>query len=215
MDKIKACIFDLDGVIVDTAKYHYIAWKRLSNELGFDLTEEENEKLKGISRMDSLEILLNLGNKKFDEKTKIELAEKKNKWYVEYISEMNESELLPGVKEFIYTVKNSGIKIALGSVSKNAKTILNHINLTSYFDSIIDGTKIVKAKPNPEVFLKAAEELNISPANCVVFEDAASGIEAAINAGMYSIGVGSEKILYKANKIISGFENLNLNILEF
>lgn len=215
MNNIKACIFDLDGVIVDTAKYHYLAWKRLANELGFDFTEADNERLKGVSRMDSLEILLEIGNKHFDEEIKESLAKKKNAWYIEYIAKMTYKEILPGVREFLTLLRKSGIKVALGSVSKNSMKILNFINLTSYFHVIIDGTKISKAKPDPEVFLKAAKELNVEPKDCIVFEDAAAGIEGAINAGMYSIGVGSPKILYKANKVISSFVNKDLSILEF
>lgn len=215
MATVKACLFDLDGVLVDTAKYHYLAWKRLANELGFDFTKEDNERLKGVSRMDSLNILLEIGGKNFDEETKLKLAEKKNKWYVEYISKMTKDEILPGVKEFLTDVKNSGIKIGLGSVSKNSMKILESTELKDYFDSIIDGTKITHAKPNPEVFLKGAEELKIDPKDCVVFEDAAAGIEAAINAGMHSIGVGSKNILNKAEKIIPGFKNMNLSILNF
>jgi beta-phosphoglucomutase len=212
---IKACIFDLDGVLVDTAKYHYLAWKRLANELGFEFTEEDNERLKGISRADSLEILLSIGSMSFDLETKQQLAEKKNVWYVEYISKMTKDEVLPGVVNFLETLRNEKIKTALGSVSKNAMQILNSVNLLKYFDSVIDGTKISKAKPDPEVFLMGAHELNISPKNCVVFEDAAAGIQGAINAGMYSVGVGSPLILKAANKVIPDFDGIDLSILEF
>jgi beta-phosphoglucomutase len=215
MTKIKACIFDLDGVIVDTAKYHYLAWKRLAKELDFDFTEKDNERLKGVSRMDSLEILLEIGQRSLDQEIKEKLAAKKNDWYVEYISNMSKDEILPGVKDFLNLLRQAGIKVSLGSVSKNAMKILNSINLIQYFDAIIDGTKINHAKPNPEVFLKGAEELNVSPENCVVFEDASAGIDGAINAGMYSVGVGSPEILNRANKIIPGFQNIDLSILEF
>lgn len=215
MSKIKACIFDLDGVVVDTAKYHFIAWRKLANELGFEFTVEENERLKGVSRMDSLEILLEIGGKTYDQGTKIKLAEKKNNWYKEYITKMDESEILPGVKNFMTLLKKENIKIALGSVSKNAMSILNCIHLTEYFDSIIDGTKVSIAKPDPEVFLNAAKELKISPQECVVFEDAVAGIQAAINANMPSVGIGSPKILTKANKVVPGFVNMDLSILEF
>ncbi|KRQ87854.1 Beta-phosphoglucomutase [Caloramator mitchellensis] len=212
---IKGCIFDLDGVVVDTAKYHYLAWKRLANELGFEFTEKDNERLKGVSRMKSLEILLEIGNMNFDEEIKEKLAEKKNNWYVEYISKMDESEILPGVKEFITNLKKNGIKIALGSVSKNAGIILENTNLKKYFDAIIDGNKVTKAKPDPEVFLKAAEELGLEPYECIVFEDAVAGIEAAKNANMRVIGVGSDEILKDSDKVISGFEGIDLSILEF
>lgn len=212
---IKGCIFDLDGVIVDTAKYHYLAWKRLANELGFEFTEEDNERLKGVSRMKSLEILLEIGNKEFDEETKLKLAEKKNGWYVEYISKMDESEILEGVKEFLTELREKGVKISLGSVSKNAMTILKNINLLPYFDTVIDGTKVTNAKPDPEVFLKAAEELGLKPEECCVFEDAVAGIEAARRANMKVIGVGSPDILGDADKVINGFKGITIDILNF
>ncbi|KGG79773.1 beta-phosphoglucomutase [Caloranaerobacter azorensis] len=215
MANIKACIFDLDGVIVDTAKYHYLAWKRLANELGFDFTEKDNEKLKGVSRMESLEILLNLGNIKVDEETKLKLAEKKNNWYRELISKMDESEILPRVKEFINELKNSNIKVAIGSSSKNTMTILNSIKMTDFFDAIIDGNKITKAKPDPEVFLLGAEALGVNPNECVVFEDAESGIKAAKNAGMYAVGIGSNEILKEADKVIPNTNSLTLDIINF
>lgn len=215
MRDIKACIFDLDGVIVDTAKYHYLAWKRLANELGFDFTLEQNERLKGVSRMDSLKILLEIGKKNIDEKTKEELAEKKNSWYVEYINKMDESEILPGVKAFLISLKSNNIKIALGSASKNAITILKQINMIHYFDSIVDGTKVSKAKPDPEVFLLGAKELDVIPEECIVFEDAVAGIEAARNANMFTIGIGSLKILDKADKVVSGLHEVSIDDLEF
>lgn len=213
LTEVKACLFDLDGVIVDTAKYHYLAWKRLANELGFEFTEENNERLKGVSRMKSLDILLEIGGLTFDEKAKEELAAKKNAWYVEYISKMDSSEILPGVLDFLKSLGDNGIKISLGSVSKNAMTILKNVGITSYFDSIIDGTKITHAKPDPEVFLTGAKELGVGPKYCVVFEDAEAGIEAAVNAGMHSIGVGSPKILKKADFVISSFEEMTVDKL--
>lgn len=213
MGKIKACIFDLDGVIVDTAKYHYLAWKRLAEELGFEFTEEQNERLKGVSRMKSLEILLEIGNKNFTEEEKLKLADKKNNWYKEYISTMKEDEILPGTKEFLEMVRAGGIKTALGSVSKNSMTILNNLKLIKYFDSVIDGNKVSRAKPDPEVFLLGASEINIDPKNCVVFEDAQAGIEAAINAGMYSIGIGDHHILNRANFVISSLKEMTLEKL--
>lgn len=215
MGKIKGCIFDLDGVIVDTAKYHYLAWKRLANELGFEFTKDQNERLKGVSRMKSLDILLEIGNKSnFSDEEKIKLAEKKNNWYVEYISNMSSDEILPGAKEFLQVVRNAGIKTALGSVSKNSMTILNRLNLAKYFDAIIDGNKVTHAKPNPEVFLLGAREIGVPEKNCVVFEDASAGIEAATNAGMYSIGIGSKKILNKANIVIDSLEDMKVEMFE-
>lgn len=215
MTNIKACLFDLDGVIVDTAKYHYLAWKRLANELGFEFTKEDNERLKGVSRMKSLEILLEIGGLSFNENIKNEMAAKKNAWYIEYISTMNSSDILPGVLSFLKVLRDNKIKTALGSVSKNAMLILKNIEMVDYLDTVIDGTKITNAKPHPEVFLKGAAELNIRPSECVVFEDAQAGIEAAINAGMFSIGVGSPEILNKANFVISSFEEMTLDKLKF
>jgi len=212
---VKACLFDLDGVIVDTAKYHYLAWRRLANELGFEFTQEDNERLKGISRMKSLEILLEIGKVSFDEKTKEALAEKKNTWYVEYISNMDSTEILPGVTEFLTALRENEIKISLGSVSKNAMIILENTGIVKYFDAVIDGTKITHAKPDPEVFLKGAAELRVLPEHCVVFEDAQAGIEAAINAGMHSVGVGSPEILNKADFVISTFKEMTLDRLNF
>jgi len=213
MNTIKGCIFDLDGVIVDTAKYHYNAWKRLADELGFFFSEEDNERLKGVSRMASLEILLQIGRLSLDEEMKQALAAKKNQWYVEYISGLDENEVLPGVKEFIISVRAAGYKTALASASKNALTILNRLRLTGYFDVIVDGNRILKAKPDPEVFLLAAEGLMIPPESCVVFEDARAGIEAAKRAGMKCIGVGTSPELSEADAVIPGFENISPDIL--
>lgn len=215
MGKISACIFDLDGVVVDTAKYHFKAWKRMAKELDIDFTEEDNERLKGVSRMDSLEILLELGNIKLTEEQKINIADKKNRWYVEDVMKMTPDEILPGVLEFFKELKSSGIKIALGSASKNAVPILERLNIIDKFDVIIDGTKTKKAKPDPEVFLLGAEGLKINPANCVVFEDAEAGVEAALNAGMYCIGIGSPQILGKAHKVMPGLSEMTIEKLNF
>lgn len=208
MNNIKAIIFDLDGVLVDTAKYHYLAWNKLAAELNIDFSVEDNERLKGVSRMKSLDIILGIGCITLDSVTKLHLAQKKNSWYVEYISKLTPDDILPGVIPFIKSIKNSNVKIALGSASKNSMLILNKLNLTDYFDAIIDGTKVFKAKPDPEVFLKGAEALKVLPCQCIVFEDAEAGVEAAINAGMHCIGIGSENILKKANLVISGFTDI-------
>ncbi len=211
--KVSACIFDLDGVIVDTAKYHYLAWKRLAEELDISFTEDDNEQLKGISRKRSLEIILELGNKKLSEIEKDELCSKKNQWYLQYILQLRPSSILPGVYDFLTELKEKGIKLALGSASKNAGIILEKLEITDFFDVIIDGNKISKAKPDPQIFLKGAEELNIPTPHCVVFEDAVAGIEAAINGNMYCVGVGDPKLLYKANFVIQTFKGLNYNKL--
>jgi len=213
MSAIKACIFDLDGVIVDTAVYHYKAWKRLANELGFDFTEEDNEKLKGVSRVRSLELILQWGGVTKTDAEKEELANRKNEWYVEMISHMTPAEILPGAKEFLETCRAAGLKTALGSASKNSMTILNKINLAGLFDAIIDGNHVSKPKPDPEVFLKGAEAVGVPPANCVVFEDAIAGIEAAINGGMKAVGIGSPQVLTKANLVVSGLDKMNLEKL--
>lgn len=213
MTSIKACIFDLDGVLVNTAKYHYLAWKRLAAELGFEFTEQDNEQLKGVSRMASLDILLGIGKLNPDESTKQEMAERKNNWYVESISKMDPSEILPGALEFLNECRSHGLKTALGSASKNAMTILNNTGLTPYFDAIIDGTRTSSAKPDPEVFLLGAEELGFSPADCVVFEDAEAGIEAARRAGMRCVGIGGAETLGKADILISSLEEMSVDRL--
>ena len=202
--KMRAAIFDLDGVIVDTAKYHYLAWKRLANDLGFDFTETDNERLKGVSRTRSLEILLEIGELTLDAEAKAQLAEKKNSWYVDDISRMSASEILAGAAEYLQYLRAKDVKIALGSASKNAPLILERIGISSLFDAIIDGNKVSKAKPDPEVFLRAAEELDILPEECVVFEDAEAGIEAALRAGMGAVGIGKANVLKDAEIIIPG-----------
>ena len=212
---IRAIIFDLDGVVVDTAIFHYKAWKRLAKEFGFDFTIEQNERLKGVSRIESLDILLEIGKIKIDsEEERIKLANKKNDWYREYIIKMTPNDILPGVKNFLIDLKNTNYKLAIGSSSKNANTILERIGFDSFFDVVIDGLQISKSKPDPEVFLKIAEKLNINPENCIVFEDAAAGIEAAKKAGMLAIGVGEYENLSKADKIIPDFNNMNVFMLE-
>ncbi|MDM8160667.1 beta-phosphoglucomutase [Labilibaculum sp. K2S] len=215
MGTISACIFDLDGVVVDTAKYHYIAWKSIANELGFDFTEEDNERLKGVSRMTSLDILLSIGGVELDQETKLKLADKKNKNYLEYILRMTPDEILPGVKEFMTELRSNGVKIALGSASKNAMTILNQLELTDYFDVVVDGTQVSNAKPDPEVFLKGAELLKVAPSECVVFEDAEAGVEAAINGKMKCVGIGSPDVLGKANIVVPGFVGFSMSQLNF
>jgi beta-phosphoglucomutase len=210
---IEGCIFDLDGVIVDTAKYHYIAWKEIAEELNFEFTEQDNERLKGVSRMRSLDILLEIGNLVLDDETKRQLADKKNRIYVSYIEKMAHDEILPGVVAFLDQLKNAGIPAALGSASKNTPLIVERIGLSGYFREIIDGNRTSRTKPDPEVFLLAAKGLGVSPEHCVVFEDAAAGIEAAIAAGMFSVGVGHPTILYKADVVIPGFREFSVRHL--
>ncbi|WP_461205939.1 beta-phosphoglucomutase [Clostridium sp. DL1XJH146] len=211
MANIKACIFDLDGVIVDTAKYHFLAWEKLSDELGINFTLEDNERLKGVSRMRSLEIILEIGKKYLSKEDMLKYAAKKNEWYKEYITKMTPNEILPGAKEFLQVCKDNGIKTALGSASKNSMLILKKLNLVDYFDAIIDGTKVSNAKPDPEVFLKGAKELDTKPEFCLVFEDAQAGVEAAKNAKMYCVGIGSKDLLSKADIIIDGLHKMTLD----
>lgn len=215
MTQIKACLFDLDGVVVDTAKYHFIAWRELAQELGFDFTEADNERLKGVSRVRSLEILLEIGGIELDDKRKEQLAAQKNENYVGYIQRMNPDEILPGVEDFLKKLKENGIRIALGSASKNAPLILKQIGLTHMFDAIIDGNSVSKAKPDPEVFLKGAEALSVESGDCVVFEDAQAGIEAARNAGMHVIGIGHPDNLKNADFVIPVFEEMTIEKLKF
>ena len=212
--KIKGCIFDLDGVIVDTAKYHYLAWKKLATMLNIDFTEADNERLKGVSRMASLEIILEIGNRICDEGTKEEYASLKNKWYLDYINRMTPDEILPGSLEFISELKNSGIKVALGSASRNTPLILERLGIGSLFDGIADGNVVSKAKPDPEVFLTASKMIGVPPEECMVFEDAVAGVEAAIKAGMRCVGIGSEKTLKDAHFVVSGLDKLNLRKLK-
>ena len=209
METIHACIFDLDGVVVDTAKYHYLAWKRLAGEMGFEFTEKDNERLKGVSRMDSLNILLEIGGIHLNDDERNRLAETKNEWYLEYIRKMTPDEILNGVKEFIGDLRGNGVKIALGSASKNAVLILNQIKVRHLFDTIIDGSMVINAKPDPEIFLLAAKELGVEPKHCVVFEDAEAGVESAVRGGIRCIGVGDPYILRRANAVIPNFEGMN------
>lgn len=215
---IRAALFDLDGVIVDTAKYHYLAWRRLAAELGFEFTEADNERLKGVSRMRSLDILLETGGfgpQAFPTAQKEEMAERKNEWYVEYIGRMTPTEILPGALNFLSEVRADGVRTALGSASRNTGIILSRLGIAGLFDAVVDGTMVSRTKPDPEVFLKCAELLGGIPVwECVVFEDAAAGIEAAVAAGMQAVGVGSPDILRNANRIISGFAGVTWDNLK-
>lgn len=210
---IKACIFDLDGVIVDTAHYHYLAWKQLANELGFDITIEDNERLKGVSRMQSLDIVLEIGGIEMADDEKLKLADAKNARFVEYVERMRPDEIFQGVPNLIQLLKESNIKIALASSSKNAVTVIKLLEIGNAFDAVVDGTMIVHTKPDPEIFLKAAAMINEPPANCLVFEDAEAGVEAAIAAGMKCIGIGSPAQLGKANKVFAKTSDFTLAML--
>lgn len=206
---IKACIFDLDGVLVDTAHYHFLAWKRLAKEFDYELTEEINEQLKGVSRMKSLEIVMKHANISLAEQKKQALADRKNGWFTDYVHQMKPEELYPGVKELFATLRRDKIRIALASSSKNAKTILSILGIEHEFETVVDGNMIVHSKPDPEIFLLAAKKLSLNPADCVVFEDAEAGVEAALAAGMKCVGVGNPAQLKKANRVVKSIENFN------
>lgn len=207
---INAFLFDLDGVIVDTAIYHYQAWKRLANELGFDISEEFNEGLKGVSRVDSLNLILAHGGLTLPDEKKTELATQKNEWYLELVSRMTPNDILPGVASFFAQVRHAGLKTALGSVSKNAPLILERIEMTDVFDAVIDGNKISKGKPDPEVFTKGAAELGVRPDECVVFEDAVAGVEAGKRGGMFVVGIGTPEVLTQADLVAPSLEALTV-----
>jgi beta-phosphoglucomutase len=213
MEKV-GFIFDLDGVIVDTAKYHYLAWRKLANELGFEFTIEQNELFKGVSRKRCLEILLDIGNITAAQDQFDTWMVEKNVDYLAYIEKMNSSEILPDVAKVLQYLKNKNIPIALGSASKNARPILEKVDLLPYFDSIVDGNSVTKAKPDPEVFLIAADNLGVAANSCVVFEDAVAGIQAANAANMVSIGIGDTEILNKADYNFNDFTEMSDDFLE-
>ena len=194
----KAFIFDLDGVIVDTAKYHYLAWKKIASELGIEFTHEHNELLKGVSRVRSLDIILDLGEVEASQAQKDQWLIQKNEDYLSYLVDMDQSEILPGVMTVLEFLKANHQPIALGSASKNARPILEKTGILSYFNAIVDGNDVSNAKPDPEVFLQAAQKLGISNDNSIVFEDSVAGIQAANIASMTSIGIGEANILNEA-----------------
>jgi len=198
---MKAYIFDLDGVIVDTAKFHELAWAKVAQEIGIEFNSEINESLKGVSRKRCLEILLDNSGKTLSENEKEIILDKKNKYYLDYISNIDATEILPGVVDLFDRAKKENIHICLGSASKNARYILDKLNITSYFDVIVDGNSVNNAKPDPEVFIKSCEILKLKPSECVVFEDSVAGILAANNAGMYSVGIGDESNLNSAKEV--------------
>ncbi len=214
MNNQKTFIFDLDGVIVDTAKFHFLAWRKLANDLGFDFTEEQNEQLKGVSRVESLKKILKWGNMELSEEDFNKQMALKNKNYLSYVDKMDRAEILPGVEKVLDYLIEHNIPFALGSASKNARTILKKIDQYDKFDAIVDGTDVSKAKPDPEVFLIAAEKLNAEPHNCVVFEDSVAGVQAANIGEMISIGIGDEKVLSEADYIFADFTEIEIKFIE-
>ena len=210
MDKLKALIFDLDGVIVTTEHNHFIAWKRTANSLGIDFEEEHNELLKGVSRVDSLKKILELGAKTISTEEFNELLISKNDFYVDSIQDLNQTDLPPGVLSLLQEAKSKGIKLGIGSSSKNANFILKLLKIDHFFDVVIDGNGVNHPKPHPEVFLNGAKALSLAPAECIVFEDAASGITAAKAGGFITIAVGNPNIAEMADTYFNDLTEFSL-----
>jgi beta-phosphoglucomutase len=210
----KAFIFDLDGVIVDTARYHFLAWQKLAQELGIEFTPEHNEELKGVSRVRSLDIILELGKVNASQEDKNRWLVQKNEDYLAYLVNIDQSEVLPGVMPILEFLKEKNQAIALGSASKNARPILEKTGIIHYFDAIVDGNDVTNAKPDPEVFLQAAKLLGATPENSIVFEDSVAGVQAANIANMTSIGIGEETILHEAKYIFKDFTYMDVSFVE-
>lgn len=207
----RGLLFDLDGVIVDTAKYHFMAWKEIATKIGINFTEKDNERLKGVSRKNSLEIILEIGNISLSEKEIDYYCEEKNNIYLTYINRLSENDILPNVKQFLQEAKCEGYKIGLGSSSKNAIMILKKLNIENLFDIIIDGNSVDKAKPDPEVFTKGAHELDLENKECIVFEDSEAGIEAAHICGMKAVGIGKKELLPQADVNFESFNGITID----
>jgi beta-phosphoglucomutase len=211
--QFNACIFNLDGVIVDTGKYHYQAWRRLANQLGFDFPETKSIELKNTGRIASLEKVLDWGNIYMPEAEKLHWADVKNNWYQELIANMKPGEVLPGVLLFLRQLRELGIRTAVCSLSQNVQAVLKSTNLESFFDVVLDGAVIKKQKPDPQCFLQAAAMLGLKPQECLVFEGSTQGIEAALAGGFLVVGIGQPASLQKAHLTLERFENLNFNTL--
>lgn len=210
----KGFIFDLDGVIVDTAKYHFLAWQKLAKSIGIDFSHEQNEQLKGVSRVKSLEKILAWGNKTISQDKFNALMASKNDDYLSFIAKMNHEEILPDVPKVLNYLKEQNQPISLGSASKNARQILEKVDLLNQFDAIVDGNDVSKAKPDPEVFLIAAKSLNVNPEDCIVFEDSVAGVQAANTANMISIGIGEENVLHEADYVFSNFTEIDTAFID-
>jgi len=208
MSGIKAFIFDLDGVLVDTAEYHYRGWKRLADEEGLPFDRKANEALRGIPRRESL--LLILKGRDLPEDKILEMMERKNRYYVEFIQEITPADMLPGARELLLEIHSAGLKSAIGSASKNSCQVLDHLGITSLFDAISDGFSVTNPKPAPDLFLHAASQLGFSPIECVVVEDAAAGIQAAQAGGFHSIGLGPSERVGIADLVFPSLENVHL-----
>lgn len=212
--KKKAFLFDLDGVIVDTAKFHYLAWRNLAKEMNFNFTEEQNELFKGVSRVRSLEILLDLAQYNASSDQKNLWLIQKNEEYLKYIDKMDDREILPDVVRVLDFLHDQKQGIALGSASKNARPILTKLNLLHKFEAIVDGNDVTAAKPDPEVFIKGAEALSSKQKDCIVFEDSIAGVQAANSAGMISIGIGEKDVLGEADYVFKDFTEISNTFLQ-
>jgi beta-phosphoglucomutase len=208
---IRAFIFDLDGVITDTAEYHYRGWKRLADEEGIPFTREENEHLRGVARRESLMLILQ--GREYPEEKILEMMERKNNYYLAFIKEITPQDLLPGAKELLEEIRAAGMKNALGSASKNAPDVIQRLGIRDLFDAVSDGHSVERQKPAPDLFLHAADQLGLSSAECVVVEDAAAGIEAALAGGFRSVGLGPLDRVGKANVIFPSLDGVHLSDL--
>lgn len=211
--RLEAALFDLDGVIVDTAKYHYLAWKSIADEEKIEFNPEINERLKGVSRMASLDVILEKGSRNYSPQEKLAMADKKNGVYVEMIKQLQPSEILEGIPAFLDALRGAGIKTAICSASKNADMILERLGLKPRFDTIVGGNDVSKSKPDPEVFVVAARRLGVANEACLVFEDALAGIQAAKSAGMKAVGIGQAAQLPGADLVYSGTVLLNRDVI--
>lgn len=198
--QLKAIIFDLDGVITDTAEFHFQAWRNMAKSIKIEINREFNEKLKGIGRMESLEKILEFGgvSDEYTDEDKKKLTDSKNEEYVKLLVNLNPEHIYPGIKELLEELRKRNIKIGLGSASRNAPTILKQLEITSYFDVVVDPATVEKGKPAPDIFLKAAEELGVAPEECIGIEDSEAGIDALKQAGMFAVGVGTKHVMEQA-----------------
>lgn len=209
---IKGFIFDLDGVLTDTAEYHYLAWKKLADKLGIQLNREMNEQLKGISRMDSLDRILAIGNQmdRYTLEEKEKLADEKNEDYKELILEVTPNDLLPGIANLLADLRAKDIRLALASASKNGPVIMERLGIADMFDTVVDPATLAKGKPDPEIFIKGAQQLNLKPIECVGVEDAQAGIESINAAGIFSVGVGTKEMMKEADYAVTSTQELKL-----
>ncbi|MCB0641346.1 MAG: beta-phosphoglucomutase [Phaeodactylibacter sp.] len=212
--RIQACIFDLDGVIVDTARFHFVAWRRMANALGFDFDEARNERLKGVSRVGSMKLILQWGGISLSHAEREMWMQQKNEWYLEQVRGMGPQDILEGALEFLEAAKSSGLQVALGSASKNAQLVLKQVGLADFFSTVVDGTQTTRSKPDPQVFQLGAERMNCATDEVVVFEDAFKGIEAAKNGNFMAVGIGEPEVLTNADLVWPNFIDRTIQELE-